>query len=130
MDCGTAGTFDEVIDCADQDDAWSVFANGDIDVIGSSYELGCGQVGNDSHEAVLGVVVIQAFANLVCGDTWGRVDVDCREYSAFHWGKVGGEDDFRFNAAEAMNDIDDFWLVPMVTDGVSGDRLVGFAVEV
>ena len=40
------------------------------------------------------------------------------------------EDDFGFDTAEAFHDIDDFRLVTVVSDRVSRDRFVDFAVKV
>lgn len=98
LDGGATGAFDQIIDRADQDDPRSIFANRDIDEVGTGYIPRRWQMRDDSYKSVERVVAVEALADLVRRGTGIRMSVDRRQDPSLHRHQVGSEDDFGFDA--------------------------------
>ena len=75
---GTTGTLDQVIDGADQNNPWSIFPDGDVDIVGPGNKPRGGKVRHDANETGVGVVRVQALAELIGGRTVCRMDINRR----------------------------------------------------
>lgn len=126
----SAGTLDEVVDGAKQDDPRSILAHCDVDIIGSCYVLCCWQVRYDSNKSIHRIVARETLADLIRRYTGDWMDIDRREDTSFHRSQMRGENDFGLDAAKSLHDVDNLWLVPVIPNRISTDRFVDFAVEI
>ena len=126
----SAGTFDEVVDGAKQDDPRSIFAHRDVDIVGSCNILRRRQVRHDSYETIERIVTHQALADLIGRDTGDWMDIDRREDTSFHRSQMRGENDFGLDAAKSLHDVDNLRLVPVIPNRIRTDRFVDFAIEI
>ncbi len=134
LDGLTGGTFDEVVFCAEDEDAsgpW-VEAEGDVAEVCAGDVFGVWQCGwgEEADEGSVGVGLFPGVGDLIGGGSWGWEGGDGGVDAAIDGDEVWGEGEGYCLVSGEGEFLFDFCEVPVFGDPVGADAFVAFDVEV